>query len=539
MVSSGPMCHRRFTRSRFVPSAIWAGALVACHPSPAQAPRATEPTAGAASEPAAVRVQAVPLEPASDKPDPTRLGLRVLVGDESRPVVMRDRRRLTLGKGGLRLSLRGVPRDLDPTTVALRTLTDGAHLALVDARFYDGQVTPAALLGPYAGKSVVAYLWDQKGSGEERQPATLLGVSEVGPVVSVDRQTRLLEFGRVAVPALPEGLRAEPTLDLVVSSDRESQDVELTYSCHSIKAGMQYQLLHAPGAASAQVTGLLGVSNESGVPLSQALVTFTSETDEPTEFAETETAGDKSAAADAPGPAKKQPPSTTFVRWTSPVSLAVGERALLRLFGPTETRLTRKVVVEGPGLPIAAGDGAYNASIKAVLDAESLDEAPLSESGLVGGQAQLFERFGSEPPRAYGTAAARPLPGARGIRVDLGAESQYPANRRLVSRRNLGRCAAETAWEVTVSNATEAPVLVEDVEPVTGKYRLIDSSVPPIATEEDHFVFAMTVPPTGQSTLKFRVRTMGCVMARRHYWQPSWNKGWSNQSWDSQGASKK
>ncbi|MBN1609191.1 MAG: hypothetical protein JW940_21355 [Polyangiaceae bacterium] len=528
------MGHRLSDLPCSVRGALLAGALAGCHPSPAKAPQAAKPPPSAAPEAAAVHVETVALAPASDKPDPTRLGLHVLVADESRPVVVRDRRRLILGKGGLRMTLRGVPRDLEPTTVSIRTLTNGAHLELVDVRFYDGQVTPAALLAPYAGKPVVAYLWDQKGSGEERQPATLLGVSESGPVVSVDRQTRLLEFGRVAVPALPEGLRPEPTLELVVSSDRDTQDVELTYSCHSVRAGMQYQLFHVPGAATAQVTGLLGVSNESGVPLSQALVTLTSEVDEPTEFAETETAGDKSATTEAQRPAKKQPPSTTFVRWTSPLSLAIGERALLRLFGPTETRLTRKVVVEGPGLPIAVGESAYNASIRAVLDAESLDEAPLSEAGLVGGQAQLFERLASEPPRAYGTAAARPLPGARGLRVDLGTENQYPASRRLVSRRSLGRCTAETAWEVTVSNPTEAPVLVEDVEPVTGKYRLIDSSVPAIATEADHFVFAMTVPPGGQSTLKFRVRTMGCVMARRHYWQPSWNKGWGKQSWNSE-----
>jgi hypothetical protein len=72
---------------------------------------------------------------------------------------------------------------------------------------------------------------------------------------------------------------------------------------------------------------------------------------------------------------------------------------------------------------------------------------------------------------------------------------------------------------------------------VTGKYRLIDSSVPAIATEQDHFAFAITVPPSGQSTLKFKVKTMGCVVTQRHYWQPSWNKGWGNQNWDAKKGS--
>ena len=426
------------------------------------------------------------------------------------------------------MSLRGLPSDIEPASVAVRTLTPNAELGLVDIRFYNGLVTPQALLSQYLGKEVVAYVWDDGLQAERGRPAVLLGVSADGPVVALDNQVRALEFGRVAVPKLPDGLRAEPTLELLVTSDRDVQEVELTYTTQLVDAGMEYHLVRAPGSNTAQLAGLLGVVNKSGTPLVDATIAVASDAGEPNEFAASDPSGDRSAAPreeEAPGAAS----STTLVRLPTPLTLAGGERAILRLFGPVEAALTRKLVVEGPGFPISQSDEYPNASIRTVLDALPAQSAPLSPHGLIGGRAHLFERIGEGPARAYGTAAARPLPGAKGIRVDLGPESRYPSRRRLVGKRSLGRCVVETSWDVTVSNPTEAPLVLEDAEPVTGKYEVLDSNVPPIAKEVDHFAFGITVPAKEESHLKFRVRTMGCVPARSHYWQPRWGKSWSKE----------
>ncbi len=513
------MGYDRLSQSLVCASALVLLACGARH----KAANAPAPSASSSAGGSAVQVERVPAEGTTNT-DSSRLGLQVLVGPESQSVVFRDRRKLNLGKGGLRLSLRGVPQDIEPASVSLRTLTKGAELRLVDVRFYDGKVTPNNLLSPYLGKPVSAYLWDTPSAGEQKREAVLLGVAPEGPVVALDQQTRVLDFGRVAVPKLPDGLRAEPTLELLLTSDRDQQEVELTYSSKLVKAGMEYQLVQVPGTATAELTGVLGILNETGVPLVDAILQLSSDADQPTEFASSE-AGAEPAATTAP--------STTEVRLTEPVTVAAGERVILRLFGPTSTTLTRRVVLEGPGLPIYSSEGDWSVTQRAVLDAESVEKVPLSSTGMVGGRTHLFERDEANPPRTYGTAAARPLPGAQGIRVDLGLENKYPARRRLLGRRNLGRCVADTSWEVIVSNPTEAPLLLEDVEPVTGKYQLLDSSVPPRAKEVDHFVFGLTVPPSGEATLKFRVRTMGCVPARRHYWQPSWNQSWGKANKES------
>jgi hypothetical protein len=59
----------------------------------------------------------------------------------------------------------------------------------------------------------------------------------------------------------------------------------------------------------------------------------------------------------------------------------------------------------------------------------------------------------------------------------------------------------------------------EDVEPVTGDYAVLDSSLPATAKEKDYFGFAFPVGAKAIVRLRFRVRT-SCVesVGRRGYW---------------------
>ncbi len=497
---------------RFAFSSCLVLALLGCGAGgqpPAQAP--AKAAAGAD-----VQVERVAPPSASQAKDATRLGLSILLGPEGDPAIFRDQRRLTLGRGTARVSLRGVPSDLDTGQVAVRSLTAGAKLELVEFRAYTGALTPRGLLEPYLGREVVAYVWDDPSKRDVAHRATLLGLSNDGPIVAIDKETRVLSFGRVAVPKLPDNVRAEPTVELLLASDREVQDVELTYGSKQLKGAMVYQVVRAPGAATALLVGLVGLLNENETPIPDAMVSLTSEPTVPTQFGT---------------PGKDSDSITTFVRMPAAVALGGGEKAMVRLFGPAEAALTRKVVLEGPGFPVDGGPEEYgNTSVRAVLDAALTLGAVLSPSGMIPGTAHLFERAGTEPPRAYGTAGARPLPGARGLRMDLGSEDKYPTKRRMLGKKNLGRCTFETSWDVSVSNPTEEPLPIEDVEPVSGKYEVLDSSIPASAKEHDHFAFAFTVPPTGEAHVKFRVRTSSCVTVRRRYWGPSFGK---SSSWAS------
>jgi hypothetical protein len=226
-----------------------------------------------------------------------------------------------LGRGTARV-LREVPPDLAIGQVTVRTLTDGAKVELVESRVYTGALTPRTLLQPYVGRDVVAYVWDDPSKRDVARPATLLGLSDDGPIIAIDKETRVLSFGRIAVPKLPDNVRAEPTLELLLSSDREVEDVEITYGSKLLRGSMVYQVVRAPGAATAQLAGLVSLSNGSETPVSDAMLSLTSESTTPVQFG-------------APG--KESDSLTTFVRMPAALTLGGGENVVVRIFGPRRT----------------------------------------------------------------------------------------------------------------------------------------------------------------------------------------------------------
>lgn len=516
---------RTFQRVSFRPTV--SGGLALCGLALATqgcSPPTPPPTSPASSAPDRVKVEHVA---ATDTPPPDkqRGDLDVLVGPENEPVVFRDVRNVTLTPGISRITLPGVPTDLEAGHVGVRAPDSKVPLELVEMRPFGGSLTPQRLLEGYLGKAVTAYVWDAAKGSEVAKPATLLGLSPEGPVVAVEGAVRVLAFGRVAVPALPPTLRADSAVELLVRTSAETPRVELTYTTRLVRAALEYQLVRPQGAANAELVGLVGVSNETGATLEKAQVSLTSDASETAKFASPGSTTPPALSGTASVP-------TTSLRLPNVLTLAQGERTLVRLFGPREVALTRKVIFEGRGLPFDGTPEEYgNASVHAVLDARVTNGEVLSPAGMVPGRAHLFERTGNAPPHAYGTAVARPLPGAMGLRIDLGDENKLPSKRRLTQRRTLGRCVVETAWEVTLTNPTEEALPVEDVEPVDGKYEILESSMAPIAKEVDHFAFGAIIPANGEIKIKFRVRTSSCVAQRAQYWRPSWGKSsWSGSS---------
>lgn len=507
--------------SRFFPAFLAIGALACGSP----APRPATPDGSGAT------VQVEKTQPAA-APVEGRRSLHVALGLHDEAAVFRDQRALKVGVGNMRLAVRGVPTDLENSYFALRSLTSGAKLDVLESRPYTAPITPEAILSSNIGKPVTAYLPDAATGKDAKRSGILLGVSAEGPVVSVDGEVRLASYDRLSIAALPEGLRREPSVEFLVRSDREEQEVELVYTSKQVKGAMEYHLVRAPRATTAQLTGVAAIVNESSSPLVNATFSLSQEKLQPSLFAAAD-----GKSADAEREAAEAKSLTTFVRLLTPMTINAGEKTSFRVFGPSDVNLTRKLVMEGVGFPTNNGPDEYgNSSMQSVLDARTVNGTAISSQGMLPGRAHLFERADAEPPRSYGTSPARPLPEAKGLRIDLGREDKFVTHRKLVAKKTLGRCVVETSWDITVSNPTDEATPLEDVEPVSGKYELLDSSVPPIAKELDHFAFQLMLPPNGESRLKFKVRTLSCVTERRSYWNQNWSKGMSKPYYPGSGG---
>ena len=443
------------------------------------------------------------------RPAPIRKALYARIRQDAGPATVRELRPVHLAAGSSTLTFQSLPADFDAHTFGVRAVPAGstAPFRVVETRVLGTSPTVQRLLGASVGKPV------RVRSGEEHSTwddGTLVAVSSDTALVSVGGAIVSVPVKQVAFVDAP----AEPVLEAAVQGTAGDTDVELTYATSLLHSTVTYNLVRIAGTARGMLGGAATLTNASGADLPSAIVTLSTDIPSLKDF----TQG---------GAAKVAPPAggdTALIRFAAPISLAAWGSVSVPLFGPSEVTLTRRVVIEGLGLPVYTGTEpgeTTNTSVRAVVDATAAQPGKLSPLGMLPGSTDLFETepAGSDPPRKYDGTYSRPLPGGVGLRIDLGDERGFDTRRRLLGTRSLGRCVSESTWEVSVTNPTEELIPFEDVEPVSGDYVVVESSLPATAKERDYFGFEFPVAGKATVKLRFRARVTSCVETRtRGYW---------------------
>ena len=447
-------------------------------------------------------------------PEVQRIALLARVGQDGVPAIVRDVRRVEIAAATSTLTFRALPVDFDIHGVSLREVgatatspaQDHRRLEIVSLRASGTTSTAESLASGHIGKRV--RVWKGR-DGTSWDEGVLVGVTGQRALVAVNGDVTSTDLEHVSLSGAP----SEPSLEANVTGTKGPADAELTYATAQIRSTVGYRLVRHGGSSLGALGGDATISNDSGIDMPDTSFIITADAPSPRDFAQG-------------GPSKSAGASdTTAIRFTNRISVPAGRSVATRLFGPSEVALTRRIVIEGMGLPIYAGTPPgemSNASVRAVVDATNVTGGKLSAQGMLPGATELFDADAqaTDPPRWYGSTASRPLPGGIGLRIDLGDEKQFETQRRMVAMKSLGRCVSESTWEVSVTNPTEEPLPFEDVEPVTGDYSVLESSLPATAKEKDYFGFAF--PVAGKSTvrLKFRVRVTSCVerSGSRGYW---------------------
>jgi hypothetical protein len=474
-----------------IESASWANAVSASAVATTQAPVAS-------------RADRTP------KPPPVRKALFARIRQDNGPATVRDLRPVHLAAGNSTLTFQALPADFDVHGFGVRPVQASATapFRVLETRVQGTSPSVQRLLATSVGKAV------RVRSGEEHptwDEGTLVAVSSDTALVSVGGAVLGVPFNHVAFVDAP----AEPVLEAAVQASGGDTDVELTYATSLLHSTVTYSLVRTAGTARGVLRGAASLTNGSGADLPNATVTLSSEVPSLKDFTQ------GGAPAKTTSPAEGD---TALIRFAAPISLPAGRSVSEPLFGPSEVTLTRRVVIEGLGLPVYSGTEAgetSNSSVRAVVDANAVLPGKLSPLGMLPGSTELFEADAqaSDPPRKYDDTYARPLPGGIGLRIDLGDERGFDTRRRLLGTRNLGRCVSESTWEVSVTNPTEEPIPFEDVEPVSGDYVVVESSLPATAKERDYFGFEFPVAGKATVKLRFRARVTSCVETRnRGYW---------------------
>ncbi|HEV8550394.1 MAG TPA: hypothetical protein VGQ57_15225, partial [Polyangiaceae bacterium] len=116
--------------------------------------------------------------------------------------LVRERRRLDLGKGRVELAFADVSAHIQPETVHLTALDAPGALEVLEQNYRYDLLTPEKLLEKYVGKQVKVVRYNEKLGSEETKIADVLSV-ENGPVLRIDGEIVTGFPGRFVFPDVP------------------------------------------------------------------------------------------------------------------------------------------------------------------------------------------------------------------------------------------------------------------------------------------------------------------------------------------------
>ncbi|MFT7698434.1 MAG: hypothetical protein ACI8S7_000246, partial [Candidatus Krumholzibacteriia bacterium] len=172
--------------------------------------------------------------------------------------LVREVRQVTLPKGDFPFEFREVPARINPVTLLVAS-TGGTEFSVYEQNYEFDLLSPDRILAKYVGREVS---WLQEDGS--RITGTLLGVNN-GPVYQVDGEIRFAVPGQIALPELPDNLRAKPTLVWSANTQKKGDaEIEVSYLTNGISWHADYVLQLNPEGTEAGLQAWVSVDNRSG-----------------------------------------------------------------------------------------------------------------------------------------------------------------------------------------------------------------------------------------------------------------------------------
>ncbi len=185
----------------------------------------------------------------------TRLQLTVYNQDLG---LVRDVRKVPVPQGDFQLEFQGVPAQVQPKTLVLE-VRGGTGLTVNEQNFEFDLMSREKILEKYVGRDVA---WAQEEGG--RIVGRLLGIAN-GPVYEVNGEIVFEVPGRIVLPALPEDLRAWPTLVWGAKAERAGEaEVDASYLTGGLSWAADYVLQLNPAGTEGDLQAWVSVDNRSG-----------------------------------------------------------------------------------------------------------------------------------------------------------------------------------------------------------------------------------------------------------------------------------
>jgi hypothetical protein len=428
--------------------------------------------------------------------------------------LVREIRKVSLGKGRVSLEFQDVSAHIQPETVHIRALGSPDAFTVLEQNYRYDLLTPQKLLEKHVGKPVNVYRYNEKLGTEELKKAKVLSV-EGGLVLEIDGQVTYGFPGRIAFPTVPDNLISKPTLVWMLGSGVAEQRVEVTYLTQNLNWVADYVLVVDAKDQKGDLTGWVTLTNESGTSYERAELKLV--------------AGDvqklspppppmEHAAEDAamPGGGRPQFKEEGFFEYhlytlERATDLLDKEKKQVTLLEGRGAGIQKRLIFHGAQHYYRGQYGQVigNQKVGVYLDLENSDKNRLGMP-LPKGTVRVYKADASGAQQFIGEDAIDHTPKDEEIRIKMGEAFDVVGDRKQMEWRPIGYCGSESTWEIELRNHKDEAVRVLVYEPIGGDWEIVKSSHKHKKEDAHTFTFDVPVPANGKSKVTYGARVRWC-----------------------------
>jgi hypothetical protein len=186
--------------------------------------------------------------------------------------LVKDTRLIDLKPGGSELKFMDVAAKIDPTTVHIRSLTNGSSVNVLEQNYEYDLLSPQKLLEKFVGQKVQLATVNPETKKEEIVEATLLS-TQGGNIFQIGDKIHIGHHGRILLSKIPENLIPQPTLFWILENKvLRPQKLEASYLTSGINWKADYVTVLNKLDTLIDLTGWVTIDNRSGATYQNALL---------------------------------------------------------------------------------------------------------------------------------------------------------------------------------------------------------------------------------------------------------------------------
>ncbi|MEL6789383.1 MAG: DUF4139 domain-containing protein [Pseudomonadota bacterium] len=460
----------------------------------------------------ALAVFAVPASPgAMAQPAGAATDLALTIYNDNLALI-HDERTLSYGKGRSVVTLPGVSSQIQAPTVTF----SAPGVSIIEQNFDYDLLTPSKLMEKAVGKTVKIVRTNPATGKETTQTATVLSVNrgvvlKIGDRIEVLRDDNLPT--RVIFDRVPENLRADPTLSVMVEADRtERKPTSLTYLTSGLSWQADYVAAFDETAGAMDFQGWVTLSNSTETTFSNARV----------QMVAGDVAQSDGRGSNRPRSSVRRRSSSTRAGGTQATGEArLGDNYLYPLPGRTTvaSQQTKQVgFVAADGAKAAKNYEYWAYGFNTINEPQNVDvRIAFSNSKAAGlgaalpkGIVRVYTKDAQGRSQFIGEDRIEHTAGGAELAIKIGEAFDVTVQPTVRANKIVTRRVTETTMAYTLRNAKTEPVTVT-VRQQAG-WSGVETEITSQSAESrnpaaNQYVWSVPVPAQGETELSFTIKT--------------------------------